>query len=322
MNSNEAKKLNLPDILSRLGHQPVQIKKGGQEYWYNSPFRAEKDASFHTSYLGGKWIWKDFADEGGTVIDFIMRYKNIPNVAQALSVLDEMFQGQLTQSSLSFQQQHSAQAETELEITSQKELKFLSATQIKNPLILNYLTKVRGIDRKIALKHLQEVRYKNLNNGKEYFAFGIQNESGGYEIRVASDKYPFKSALIKKDVSLIKGSKPEGRVAIFEGTTDFLSHLTLGKSQIISDDAILMHSLSLYDRTLELISQNNYQHILTYLDNDKKGKEFTKKFQADLAKTDIPITVTPQNHLYEGHKDVNEKLKAQIKAASQNSFLR
>jgi DNA primase len=91
MNSFEAKKLNLPEIMSRLGHEPISIKKGGNEYWYNSPFRAEKDASFHTSYLGGKWIWNDFGDSGGTVIDFILRHENMTMVSDALKFLDDMY---------------------------------------------------------------------------------------------------------------------------------------------------------------------------------------------------------------------------------------
>ena len=60
MNSHQAKQIDLPNLMSRLGYEPTAIKKGGNEYWYRSPFRSEKDASFHTSYLGGKWIWKDF----------------------------------------------------------------------------------------------------------------------------------------------------------------------------------------------------------------------------------------------------------------------
>ena len=95
MNSEQAKKLSLPDILSRLGYEPISIKRGGFEYWYASPFRKEKEASFHTSYLGGKWIWNDFADSGGTVIDFIMRHERYNRVGDALKFLDNMFQGQL-----------------------------------------------------------------------------------------------------------------------------------------------------------------------------------------------------------------------------------
>ena len=57
MNSYQAKQLNLPDLMGRLGYEPTSIKKEGKEYWYLSPFRKEKDASVHTSFLGGKWIW-------------------------------------------------------------------------------------------------------------------------------------------------------------------------------------------------------------------------------------------------------------------------
>ena len=67
MNSYQAKKLNLPEIMARLGYQPTKEAKGGIEYWYNSPFRAEKEASFHTTYKGGKWIWNDFGDTSSAV---------------------------------------------------------------------------------------------------------------------------------------------------------------------------------------------------------------------------------------------------------------
>ncbi|MEL6941379.1 MAG: hypothetical protein AAFO82_01820, partial [Bacteroidota bacterium] len=56
----------------------------------------------------------------------------------------------------------------------------------------------RAIDRSVIEKYIQEVRYKNLNNQKSYFAFGMKNESGGYEIRAASSRLNFKSALIKR----------------------------------------------------------------------------------------------------------------------------
>jgi len=203
MNSQEAKKINLPDLMARLGYQPTAIRKNGNEYWYNSPFRSEKDASFHTSFLGGKWIWNDFGDKGGTVIDFVMRHENYLKVSDALQFLDR-FSGSVktgNHNSFSSQQRRrefapGANSETE------KDLEFISAKKIQNPLIINYLTQERGIDKNIVLRYLEEVQYKNLNKQRTYFAFGIKNQSDGYEIRVASDKYPFKSALIKKDMAV------------------------------------------------------------------------------------------------------------------------
>ena len=60
MNSEQAKQISLPDLLEQLGHIPVKTAKAGRELWYRSPFRDEKEPSFHTSFLGGKWIWNDF----------------------------------------------------------------------------------------------------------------------------------------------------------------------------------------------------------------------------------------------------------------------
>jgi hypothetical protein len=56
MNTDQAKQLSLPELLAKLGHKPIKETKGGFELWYNSPFRKENDASFHTSFIGGKWI--------------------------------------------------------------------------------------------------------------------------------------------------------------------------------------------------------------------------------------------------------------------------
>jgi len=309
MNSNEAKKLNLPQIMSRLGHEPISIKKGGNEYWYNSPFRNEKDASFHTSFLGGKWIWNDFGDRGGTIIDFIMRHENLYSVSEALRFLGDL-QGKIgakinKESPFSFQQQVSANSD----FSESKELEFLSAKQIEHPSVLSYLTDTRDINKKIVLKYLEEVKYRNLKTQKEYFAFGMKNESNGYEIRVASDKYSFKSALIRKDISLIKGFKTNGVVNIFEGMTDFLSLLTLLKTDSIHGDTIIMHSLSSYNRTLKAIKENGYTSINTYLDNNKAGYEHTEKI-----KTDLGDLVHVQSQLFLPFVDINDMLKAQMKS--------
>ena len=42
MNSGQAKKIDLPRFLLKLGFEPVKIVKEGAEFWYNSPFRTEK----------------------------------------------------------------------------------------------------------------------------------------------------------------------------------------------------------------------------------------------------------------------------------------
>ncbi len=303
MNSEQAKKLSLPDIMSRLGYKPTEIKKGGAEYWYRSPFRREKEASFHTSFLGGKWIWNDFADGCGTVIDFVMRHEGYTKVSDALRFLDSLHQGQsfkssrqLAKSAFSFQQQA---------VPLARQLEFIEAREIENLAIIRYLTEKRKILESLARKYLKEVRYRNLANGKEYFAFGIQNNSGGYEIRAALDNYPFKSALIARDITVVRGFKSgNGVVNVFEGMTDFLSLLTMMKTDNLAGDSVLMHSLSSYRKTVAFIGEENYIIINTFLDNNRSGQECTRQF-----KNEFGERIHDESPMFLPYEDINDILE-------------
>ncbi len=64
----------------------------------------------------------------------------------------------------------------------------------------------------------------------------MENEGGGYKIRSASDQYKFKSALIKRDITVIRGRGVERKsVSVFEGMTDFLSLLVLQKKGLAGE---------------------------------------------------------------------------------------
>ena len=319
MNSIQAKKLSLPEIMSRLGYTPAKTLKGGNEVWYKSPFRVEKDASFVTSYLGGKWIWNDFGDSGGTVIDFVMRHENYTSVKQALTFLERMFQGHLFEKPtsrrvgemppksppdlFSFKQQGRAAAPAAPE---DKQLEFLKAHPISHPAIYQYLEQERRIPKQLVDLYLVEVKYRNKGNGKEYFAFGIRNESGGYEIRATSSQYSFKSALNGRDITLIRGLSPARKaVNIFEGMTDFLSLLVMMNNRNLSGDSIILHSLSSFSKAAEVIRREDYQTIQTFLDNNRAGQEGTQRFQEA-----FPGRVTSQSSLFAPHTDLNDALLA------------
>ncbi|MEM8528073.1 MAG: toprim domain-containing protein [Bacteroidota bacterium] len=302
MNSEQAKKLNLPHILSKLGYEAIKITKNGNEYWYNSPFRAEKAASFHTSFLGGKWIWNDFGDKGGTVIDFVMRYKNYHSVKDALNYL-EQFESVRSKSQnhlFSFQQQAFDLQNSQLEL--------IKATSIEHPAILNYLTQERKLDVEAVQSNLVEVHYKNQSNHKHYFAFGIKNRANGYEIRSASDQIVFKSVIGKKDISLITPSTQPTQLSkslfIFEGMLDYLSLLSQPKKLPLCQDYLMMHSTSNLENTLAYLSKHTYEQIHTFLDNDEAGKSTTKALQAKFGRL-----VSNQSFRFAPHKDLNEALK-------------
>lgn len=301
MNTEQAKQLSLPDILRKLGHQPAKTTKEGREVWYASPFRTEKDPSFHTSFLGGKWIWKDFGDAGGTVIDFIMRYRNT-DVKGALSFLDDLYG--VTPIHYSTIKTAKSNPKTELteEAIFQLDQVYSFGSRAKS--ILFYITQERGINAEIAKKYLKEVHFKNLQTGKPYFAAGFLNVKNGYEIR---NPY-FKSTVGEKAIShLQNGSKT---VLVFEGFLDFLSYLTDKKQNDTPDDVIILNSISFHVQAAEAIQSKGYTTILTFFDNDRSGNELTNNY-ADTFKN---ARFSPQNHLYIAFKDYNEALIAKMQS--------
>lgn len=308
MNIQQAKQLSLPEIMASMGYQPFTVKKGGTELWYLSPFRIEAKPSFICSFLGGKWIWNDFGDKGGTVLDFVMRHEGLTSVSEALTFLDN-FHGtaNLKKARKSAKQEplFSFKQHPDFDASSfEKQLAFISATPIQNPVILNYLTTQRRIPKNLCLKYLKEIRYENKNTKKEFFAFGMENRSGGYEIRAATDEYPFKSALICRDVSVFIGNNPAARtVAVFEGMVDFLSLLALNKVETLEEDAIVMHSLSSFDKTVVYLREKGFERIELYLDNDTAGQEASERFKAE-----FEGRVVMRNDGYAGSKDLNEHL--------------
>jgi hypothetical protein len=243
--------------------------------------------------------WNDFGDSGGTVIDFVMRYANLRTVAEALAFLDNQYG---KDPSFSFQQQRTAPEPKD----DNRQLEFLSARPIQSQAITNYLMRERQIPGGLIRRYLLEILYRNTSNGKNYFAFGMQNESGGYEIRVASSQYNFKSALIARDITVIRGENSNNHTAsVFEGMTDFLSLLTLQGRHSLDGDAIIMHSLSSFHRAADFIKSRDYQTIYTYLDNNKAGLDGTAKFQA--AFNDRAV---PKSHLFAPYTDLNDALRA------------
>ena len=326
MNSDQAKKLSIPDLMGMWGNEPVKVQKGGDRFWYKSPFRKEKDASFVTSYVHtpqGKhiWIWNDFGDRGGTIIDLVKRHESLDTSA-ALAYLERKF-GRPSPSNrvgednnqpnlFSFKQQNSFAAPkspfrpVREEQTQDLELKLLEVKSVTNPVIISYLTKGRGIDRNLINKYLVEISYENLTAKKRFFAFGIKNDSGGYEIRSASDKYIFKSSLNGKDITSIKGTGVSpNQVNIFEGMTDFLSLLTISKSDNLKGDAIIMNSTNAnLENTLTAIRANKYDKINTFLDNNATGQKTTESIKAA-----FPNITTSESSFFAPHTDLNDMLK-------------
>ncbi len=300
MNTLQAKKIPLYDLLARLGYSPQDTRKYGNEIWYNSPFRSETKPSFKIKL--DQNVWYDFGEGiGGNVLDFVMKF-NRCGLKEALTFLGG--------SSIKPSVYNPVVNET------QAELKFFD---IESPLIQsikpvfhyglkNYL-KERCIPLEIAFLHLKEISYKV--DEKSYFGLGFPNKSGGWEIRNPL----FKGCLGKKDISVIETG--EKRISVFEGFFDYLSCLAFSDEENLKSDILILNSTGMKGRAVEFLKEKGYTELDTYLDNDGAGNSTLNFFTKELPN----ILITDKQHLYQPFKDFNEYLitiSSKPEAQSQN----
>lgn len=292
MNSYQAKKIPIQEVLARLGYLPVRKDKGGVEWVYNSPFRNEKEPSLFVNIK--KNVWNDFGDIGGNLLDFVMRHENT-DFKGALNFLDRLY------SKTDFKAHTAIKKQKRTQSSPEEETLVLDAVlPLKSPILERYLRE-RGLNVSIARKYLEVVNFHKVETGTRYFGLGLKNMSGDYEVRNPK----LKTVLGKKDISYIEG-KQKGRgeapsaVAVFEGMTDFLSYLTDKKQPNLESDVIILNSTKLAERAKELIKKNDYQKVYTFFDNDKAGKE------ADRAFSELDKEIVSCNHIYESFKDYSE----------------
>lgn len=290
MNSAQAKKIPIVQIMERLGHQPVRKDKGGVEWVYNSPFRKEKEPSLFVNIQ--KNVWNDFGDIGGNALDFVMRYRQC-GVSEALDTLDQLFRH------VGYKPSPPQPIPSRSQSDESPAFVLDEASPLSHSVLTRYLAQDRAIDPVIARNYVKEVNFHNSKTGKHYFAIGFENLSGGYEIRNAF----FKSSLGKKDLSILKGEGGGEELLVFEGFMDFLSYLTDINRKSVGSDVLILNSVSFTQKAKQLILAQGYSRVLAFLDNDKKGIETLASLQ------ELPVTVIACNHRYEGFKDYNEYLK-------------
>lgn len=272
----EAKQIDLVEYLSGLGFKPAKIR--GNSYWYLSPLREEKTASFKVDQKINCW-YDHGLGKGGNLVDFGMLYFNCSST-DFLKKLKGHF----------YLHQH-VKAASSREIKEPK-LTVLGDFILSSPHLINYLAK-RKIPYSIADKYCREVRYQM--NDKVYYGIGFKTDSGSFEIR-----NPFlKSASSPKSITTFKNGCHE--VLVFEGFFDFLSYKVLEeKNSLPKTDCIVLNSLSFFEKSRAVME--NYNQVKLYLDNDKAGQNCSR-----LALS-ISNKYKDESGLYKNYKDLNDWL--------------
>ncbi|TDN89441.1 CHC2-type zinc finger protein [Salegentibacter sp. 24] len=262
-------------MLAKLGHYPIKTTE--KAAWFLSPLRSETTASFNVSLH--KNLWYDFGlGKGGSAIDLMMNIKSC-NAKEAFEFLKEDL------ISFTFSPPSNFQPKNDI-------IQIITIDLIKNPSLLNYL-KSRKIPLNIARNYCYQVWYEIRE--KNYFAIGLQNNKGGWELR---NKY-FKGSSRPKSYSIIKRAAKQ--LIIMEGMFDFLSLAFINKDLVQKSDIIILNSLGFIHKIKSLIP--HYNMVLIYLDNDPAGKKATSSL------LNLYNNITDCSDLYRDYPDLNEKLK-------------
>jgi len=283
-----ARNICIVQALAKLGHFPKKVSE--KEAWFLSPFRSETQASFKVDKTINRW-YDHGMGKGGNCIDMICLICSC-SVNENLNILqNENF-------FFSFQQQPILESKkTGLNIRVIK--------NITHPALIEYLH-ARKIPLEIARTYCKENWYEF--KGKSYFAIGLKNQSGGWELR---NKY-YKNSVSPKGITYIKNrdklKTKNNRLIIMEGMFDLLSILTY-YPELRNDntiDFLVLNSTAFADKAIALL--NTYDTIALYLDNDNTGKRITQKF---LEKSK---NCKDRSGFYKNYKDINEWLVSKNRA--------
>ena len=283
---SEAKKIAIQDYLSNLGFEPYKIR--GIDYWYRSPFRNERNASFKINTKLNVW-YDHGSDEGGNILDLGVKLHQC-TVAE---FLERLSNGDLPVNQVSFHQP----------VIPESKVEILSAQSLKRADLIEYINS-RGLKKELADKYCKEIDFRI--GSKSYNAIGFQNNSGGYELR---NRW-FKGSSSPKDVTLINNDSP--KLCVSEGFFDFLSVLQINKegfnSIVDHSDFLILNSLSFIKRAIPILQ--SHQEVVLFLDNDLAAKKAKENLRAN------GISFQDASSLYSPYKDVNKFLVEKLTKGS------
>ena len=284
------KAIPIADYLHACGIKPAKSYNGYA--LYHAPYREDSNASLKVDFRQN--LWHDYGtSQGGSIIDLVMKMREC-SAYEAIAHLAEGKATTLAPSSF-HREAHIGQRRDEQRPNNTRRILSISE---ELPLHLqNYLREVRKIDLAVASPYLRHVRYEV--GGREYFAIGFPNRTGGYELR---DDKTFKGTIAPKDISLIQGNTSE-MPCLFEGFMDFLSLLTMKGKE--TAPCLVLNSVSNLPRAIDYLHEKGIDSVRAFLDNDPAGKQALQAIQLS------GIKVKDMSRHYAQYKDLNDYHVAQ-----------
>ena len=274
LSCEEINNLDLVEFLAAIGHHPKKISR--ENYWYLSPLRDEKTASFKVNRRINRWY--DFGTgQGSTLVDFGIAYYCC-TIRELIGILSGPFQ-------------YVPRANIQPGGEPESQVTILNLFPITSLPLIRYLQQ-RRIDLVVAQTHCQEATYQI--GDRTYYALAFKNNKGGYELRNAY----FKGSTTPKASSIIDIGARE--LYVFEGFFDFLSFQSIYRELPRPANLLVLNSLAFWEANLPYMGRHDKIHL--FLDRDPAGTRY-----ASQALT-LSNRFQDESKLYTGHKDLNEWL--------------
>lgn len=287
--------VSLPELLRRLGHQPVSKSAG--ELKYHSPIRnGDRSPSFSVRADTNQWY--DFGlPGGGDLISFAVTYWPALSFYQVLKKIQEVCD--LPESKLVFAERPREPRPRKAEKVQCYEL-FCVKPLGSNPLLEEYLKSRRVWE--AAQGRLSEVYLRCVEGpraGKKLFGVGWQNEYMNWEIRTAAQ---WKHCLGQKGMTIFNGDPT--RLVLFEGMMDYLSWAT--KDPGDNSTVFVLNSVSLIDYAIKAAC--GFEQKTCFFDNDEAGYKATASFLA------VYPDAADGSQAYQNYEDYNAMLMDETRA--------
>ncbi len=171
-------------------------------------------------------------------------------------------------------------------------LEILSTGTLSSESLVRYISS-RCVFDYIAKRYCRQVNYRI--GDRRNFALGLQNDSGGYELRNSFTKL----ASTSKDITTIDIGA--STVSVFEGMFDFLSYKTIMTQTVeVPENHVVLNSISLFERSRSFLERHS--QINLYLDRDTAGLKCSSAAKA------ISEKYNDASGIYDGFKDLNDWL--------------
>lgn len=167
--------------------------------------------------------------------------------------------------------------------------------------LLSYCEK-RGISRNVA-KHVfkKVVHGKGDKEGATYYAVGMENSKGGWELR---NQYMSKGySTPGKGVTAIMGREGSKNISVFEGMFDYASAIQYYQ-KIPSNHVMILHSVNFMWQLLEAIEIYELKKVFWYGDNDEAGEKAFAKIDH--------MAENMSKEIYPNYKDFNDFLISRL----------